>query len=96
VCSPEYFEQLRFGFVAAEGEVEFLAAIEADDVGDEANLRRRPFAVRAVYLPVDVPGINEQDCIGAVHSTRSSRGNEALTFLSAGSLSLLTSAATGF
>ena len=46
------------GFVAAEGVVEGFAAIEADEVGEEANLRGRPFAVRAVHLPVDVASVD--------------------------------------
>ena len=90
----EDFIDFRAGFVTAEGEVECLAAIEADDVGDEANLCGRPFTVRAVYLPVDMARVYKQHGVGTIHSTRSSRGNEALIFLSAGGLSLLTSAAT--
>jgi hypothetical protein len=35
----KYLLELRFGFVAAEGEVECFAAIEADEVGKESNLR---------------------------------------------------------
>ena len=35
MCSPEHFLNLRAGFVAAEGEVEGFAAIEADEVGEE-------------------------------------------------------------
>ena len=62
----EDFFELRAGFVAAEGEVEGFAAIEADEVGEEANLRGRPFAVRAVHLPVDVAGIDEQDGVGTI------------------------------
>jgi len=46
------------GFFAAQGEVETFAAPEADEVGDEADLRGRPFAVRSVDLPVDVAGID--------------------------------------
>ena len=51
--------ELGSGFVAAEGEVGFFAAIEADDVGEEADLRGRPLAVGAVHLAVDVTGIDE-------------------------------------
>ena len=56
---------LRLGLVAAEREVEVFAAIEADDVGEEADLRGRPVAVGAVDLPVDVPGVDEQHLVGA-------------------------------
>ena len=36
-----------------------FAAIEADDVGEEADLRGRPFAVGSVNLPVYMAGVNE-------------------------------------
>ena len=62
---PKISFELRFGFVAAEGEVEVFAAIEADEVGEETDLCGRPFAVGAVHLPVDVAGINEQHGVGA-------------------------------
>jgi hypothetical protein len=57
----EYVLILRTGFVVAEGAAEGFAAIEADEVGEEANLRGRPFVVRAVHLPVDVAGVYEKD-----------------------------------
>jgi hypothetical protein len=53
----EHFLNLRAGFIAAVSEVQFFAAIEADDVGDKSNLRMRPIAMCAVNLPVDVAGI---------------------------------------
>ena len=53
------FDQLGFGFVAAESEVEFLVAIKADYVGEEANLRFGPVTVRAVDLAVDTTGVDE-------------------------------------
>ena len=62
----EHFKDFGLRFFATQCEVEGFAAIEADEVGEEANLRGRPFAVRAVHLPVDVAGIYEQDGIGAV------------------------------
>src|SRR5205823_1166046 len=57
----EDLSDLRLSLVAAKCEVEIFAAIETDDVGEEADLRGCPIAVRAVDLPVDVPGINEED-----------------------------------
>ena len=61
----EDFLDLRFSLVAAEGVVEGLASVEADEVGEEADLRFRPFAVGAVYLAVDVAGIDEEDGVGS-------------------------------
>ena len=57
--------ELRLRLVAADGEVERFAAIEADDVGEEADLRGRPVAVGAVDLPVDVAGVDEEHGVGA-------------------------------
>jgi hypothetical protein len=50
---------------STDGRVERLAAIEADEVGDEADLRRCPVAVGAIHLPVDVAGVDEQHGVGA-------------------------------
>ena len=61
----EDFLQLRPRLVAAEGEIGRFAAVESDDVGEEADLRGRPVAVRAVDLPVDVPGVEEEHAIRA-------------------------------
>ena len=63
----ENFGELGAGFVATESKIRFFAAIEPDDIGQKTDLRGRPFAVRAVHLPVNVPGINEQDRVGAAH-----------------------------
>lgn len=64
ITSEQLFE-LRFGFFAAEGEVGGFAAIEADEIGHEADLGIGPVAVGAVDLAVDVAGVDEEDGVGA-------------------------------
>ena len=59
-----------------------------------ARRQRGPFAVRAVHLPVEVAGVDEQDGVGAVHPGCRSRGDETLTPFRRRGLSLLTSAPT--
>ena len=59
------FEDLQLCFATAEGEVEFLAAVEADDIRKEADLRFRPFAVGAVDLAINVAGVDEENCVGS-------------------------------
>ena len=39
--------------------------MESDEVREEANLRRCPFAVRAIHLQVDVADVHEQHCASA-------------------------------
>jgi len=65
VCSPRDLDQFCLGFVAAEGEIRIFPAIEAHDIGNEADLRCGRSAVRAVHLPVNVSGVNEQNGINA-------------------------------
>jgi len=65
VCSTRDLDQFCLGFVAAEGEIRIFPAIEAHDIGNEADLRCGLFAVRAVHLPVNVSGVNEQNGISA-------------------------------
>ena len=55
----EDFGQLRFGFVATEGEVEFFITVEADNIGEKSDLRFGPIAVSAIDLPVDMAGVDE-------------------------------------
>src|SRR5690625_4152685 len=47
-------------------EFQFLAAIEADDVGEKFQLRVGEIAVGAADLPVNVAGVDEEDFVGAV------------------------------
>ena len=65
---PKISSSFGTGFVAAERIIKGFAAIEADEVSNKSCLRRRPFAVRAVHLPVDVAGINKQHRVSAVVS----------------------------
>ncbi len=55
--------QLRARFLAAEGQVERLPAIEPDDVRKEPELSRSPVAVCAVDLPVYVAGVDEEHLV---------------------------------
>jgi hypothetical protein len=77
----ENFFELRAGSVAAESEIQIFTAIEADEVGNKSGLRRRPFPMRPIYLPVDVAGINKQTvparaiCLFLYPKTRSVTGN---------------------
>ena len=64
--SAKHRFELGFGFFPALRKVEGFAAIEADDVGDEADLCGCPVAVGAVHLAVDVPGVNKQNRVGTV------------------------------
>jgi hypothetical protein len=54
---PEELSDLGLGFIATEGEVEFLVTIQADDIGEKADLGFRPITVGAVDLPVDVASV---------------------------------------
>lgn len=60
------FAEFRFNLFAAENEIGILASIKPNDICNETDLLWCPFAVRAVHLPVDVPGIHEQNFVGAV------------------------------
>ena len=57
-----------FSFASASAppkeEINFLAAIEANEIGHKAYLGRCPFAVSPVHLPVDVAGVDEEYCVG--------------------------------
>lgn len=65
VCSTRDLDQFWLGFVAAKVEIRIFPAIEAHDIGNEADLRCGLFAVRAVHLPVNVSGVNGQNGISA-------------------------------
>ena len=59
-------ENLGPFFFAAVVEFEILAAVEADEVGEDLDLRGGEVAVGAVELAEDVAGIDEEDFPGAV------------------------------
>ena len=59
----EEFAELGFGAVVEFGR---LAAVEADEVGDELDLRGSEVAVGAVELAEDVAGVDEEDGVLAI------------------------------
>ena len=58
-------QQLCFGFFAPEREVKFLVTVEADDIGEEADLCVGPVTVGSIDLAVDVAGVDEENFVGA-------------------------------
>ncbi len=58
--------QLYQHLLTAHRQIRRFAAIKPHDIGDEADLRRRPVAVGAVHLAIDVAGIDKEHGIGAL------------------------------
>ena len=50
--------------LTAESVVGGFAAIKPHEIGEEADLCRRPLAVRAVDLPIDVTSVDEEHGVG--------------------------------
>ena len=51
--------------IAAKRDVQSFAAIQAHQVGDETSLRIRPVAMGAVYLAVNMAGVDKGHGVGA-------------------------------